>query len=444
MRLLIFTLTIIVLFTSSSLSADFSKSSSDICVIRLDAEIVAGDFERFTAIAANYFKGHADQESSANDTICLNSPGGSVTEGIKLASAFQEMGVGTRIAENDGCYSICAIMFMMGQAQGAEVKFVNRKMHIKAQLGFHRPYMLLDSPKLVSARVLPVAYDIALESLTDIMLLATSRSPWSNIPMIKPDLVQLMLKHIGDDLFLIDTVEKAGRFDIEVFGYTTPSRVTEDQLFYACENSFHWQVGLIGGDTDYEITKARNAQYADNQAVKLEADNGNARIFKVTSDDMGYSEADCIMRVENNTIAACGYNEMYDVSVGGGACSVQDANDKAHVVDDLTRFKPSRKLATLPTAQPISQPAKSQGSVGNCFVFYGSEKLDEEPCEVDVDKTSDMTKYSFFWPSGNKTMLQLTKTSLLINGENARIIENKGFDICAINMKSMKMFCYQK
>lgn len=205
-------------------------------------------------MASVHFEGAENSESTANDTICLNSPGGSVAEGVRLATAFQKMGVGTRIAERDGCYSICAIMFMMGQAQGSEVKFVNRKMHISAELGFHRPYMLLDSPELVSARVLPVAYNVALENLTEIMILAASRSPWSNIPMIKPDLVQLMLQHIGDNLFLIDTVEKAGRFDIEVFGYEAPSTITEDQLFYACENMFHWQVGLIGKETNYDKT----------------------------------------------------------------------------------------------------------------------------------------------------------------------------------------------
>lgn len=439
MRFTLFLVMIAAFFVTSSKAAMFTKSKSDVCVLRLDGDIVAGDFQRFTSVATQYFEGSESQESSANDTICLNSPGGSVAEGIKLATAFQEMGVGTRIAENDGCYSICAIMFMMGQAQGAEVKFVNRKMHMKAQLGFHRPYMLLDSPKLVSARVLPVAYDIALESLTDIMLLATSRSPWSNIPMIKPDLVQLMLKHIGDDLFLIDTVEKAGRFDIDVFGYQTPQQVTDDQLFYACENSFHWQVGLIGGDTDYEKTKAR-----DDETVKLESENDGVSIFNVTSDDMGYSEASCKIRVENNTIAACGYNEMYDVVVGGGACDTQDVNEKAYAINDLARFKPSRKLATLPSNRQDTAPVERKGNEGTCFVFSGKKKLDEETCEVEIDKTPLSTKYSFLWPSGNKTMLQLTRTGFLLNGEDARIIENDGYEICAVNLKTMNLFCFKK
>lgn len=442
----IFLVLLFVLFSNSSaFSADFSESDSDICKIRLDGEIIEGDFQRFISMASVHFQGAENSESTANDTICLNSPGGSVSEGIRLAAAFQKLGVGTRIAERDGCYSICAIMFMMGQAQGSEVKFVNRQMHISAQLGFHRPYMLLESPKLVSARVLPVAYNVALENLTEIMILATSRSPWSNIPMIKPDLVQLMLQHIGDDLFLIDTVEKAGRFDIEVFGYEVPATVTEDQLFYACENTFHWQVGLIGEETDYDKTKANNAKYGGSPPVVLEYHLGDTSIYKVTSDDMGYSDAQCIMRVDNDAISACGYNEMYNVRIGEGACLAQEIGTKAEYIDDLARFKPTRKLSSLPeTGNKVIQTTKEKINFGICFVYYGSEKLDEEICKIEIEKASQITKYSFLWPSGSRTILQHGANKILINGVDARIIDNKNFDICTVNLKTMKMFCFRR
>ncbi len=89
-------------------------------------------------IAATEFNGF-DGESSSADTICLNSPGGSVLEGVKLAKQFYKQGVGTVIPAGAECHSMCAILFMMGIAQGPEVSFVNRKLHVTGTLGFHRP-----------------------------------------------------------------------------------------------------------------------------------------------------------------------------------------------------------------------------------------------------------------------------------------------------------------
>lgn len=154
-------------------AANVSLSAKDICVVRLEGEIVEGDFQRLQAIGTSAFKG-SDDESSAKDTICLDSPGGSVVEGVKIAEFFYSKGIGTVINEGDECYSICAIMFMMGIAQGAEVNFVNRKLHINGRLGFHRPYLNIDSDEMISVRALAVAHDAALESVMKIMILANN------------------------------------------------------------------------------------------------------------------------------------------------------------------------------------------------------------------------------------------------------------------------------
>ncbi|MGO7690430.1 hypothetical protein ACC696_38560, partial [Rhizobium ruizarguesonis] len=57
--------------------------------------------------------------------------------------------------------------------------------------------------------------------------------------MMKPDLIQAMLSHFGNDLYYIDTVDKAGRFEIELFGGCESTGLTEAQAYYACENGFH-------------------------------------------------------------------------------------------------------------------------------------------------------------------------------------------------------------
>ena len=91
------------------------------CIIRLDGEIKRVDFAAFLAIAATTLKGEQG-ESTAKDVICLNSPGGSLSEGALFAQYFYKNGVGTSIGDSDQCFSVCAVMFMMGVANGAEVR----------------------------------------------------------------------------------------------------------------------------------------------------------------------------------------------------------------------------------------------------------------------------------------------------------------------------------
>lgn len=160
---------------------------------------------------------------------------------------------------------------------------------------------------------------------------------------------------------------------------------------------------------------------------------------------MGYSDAQCIIQVENGAVSACGYNEMYNVGIGGGACTTQEIETKAEYIDDLARFKPTRKLSSLPrTGDKAPQKPIEKTNFGTCFVYYGSEKLDEEICKFEIEEASQITKYSFLWPSGNKTMLQRTANKFLINGEDARIIDNKSHDICVVNLKTMRMFCFRR
>ena len=72
---------------STTNAAVITKSQKEICVLRLDGEIVEGDLSRLETMAATAYKG-VDGESSAADTICLNSPGGSVAEGVRLSEYF--------------------------------------------------------------------------------------------------------------------------------------------------------------------------------------------------------------------------------------------------------------------------------------------------------------------------------------------------------------------
>ena len=67
------------------------------CSYELIGEIGQGDYDALISHNRD-FEAYFDGESTASLVFCLDSPGGSVTEGIKIARYFQEQGIGTRLA----------------------------------------------------------------------------------------------------------------------------------------------------------------------------------------------------------------------------------------------------------------------------------------------------------------------------------------------------------
>jgi hypothetical protein len=328
-----------------SSAAVIKKSNTSNCVLELTGEIVSGDLKQLIKKSSEHFKG-VNGESSAADVLCLDSPGGSLTEGVKIAEYVYKNGIGTVVGEKAECYSMCAIIFMMGIAQGDEVKFVNRKLHVKGKLGFHRPYLVINSSETIDAKVLALAYNAAAEDFSKVMILANNRVPWSNSTMIKPDLVQAMLRHVGNDFFMIDTVDKLGRFEIEPLGLSEKSPFESEDAYYVCENSFHWQVGLLGRETDFMNFK-QNMSGSGQEIVRPIVSNGPIRLFEVISDDAGESQAGCLVGFSENGIYACGYNAVQGVSIGNGDCSASNFESGSRWISPIHSYKPSLKLEKL-------------------------------------------------------------------------------------------------
>jgi hypothetical protein len=435
--------------TPVSIAATIERSADSICVLSLKGEIVEGDLARLQAAAQTYLKG-IDGESSANDTICLDSPGGSVAEGVLIAEFVYSKGIGTIINEGAECYSMCAIIFMMGIAQGPEVNFVNRKLHVTGKLGFHRPYLALDSDDLVSARTLPIIHDQAIESISRIMILANNRVPWSNSTMMRPDLVQEMLKHIGNDFFSIDTIDKAGRFEIEMFGNPKLVPLTDEAAYYACENAFHWQVGLIGGDTDFQSYAVTMQSHGGRDyIVKRLADKEGRTVFSVVSGDAGYSEAGCLISDRKGYVEGCGYNGMYNVSIGQGECTLDNFDVRSVLIQPIAVNRPGLLLYAMSQASPAKPETSLVGVkiAAMCEVISSTGGFEKEPCIGSIShnvfiegKRAD--RYEFVWPSGNKTIIAQDGDSFSINGKPAKMSADGADKLCALNMASGNRFCF--
>jgi hypothetical protein len=224
------------------------------------------------------------------------------------------------IGDGQSCVSACAVMFMMGIAKGEEVSFINRKLHVGGELGFHRPYTAIDTDQLVTARALNFAYDAAFEAAMKLLIIANNKTPWSNSQMMKPDLIQLMLQHVGSDLFLVDTIDKVGRFEIELFDFDPPKLLNEEQAFYACENSFSWQYGLTKENKKYLGLKKSYDESGTPLSKPLSNKRGDVA-YQVTGLDSGYVDASCVISGSGKNLEGCGLNESTSVTLGQGACN---------------------------------------------------------------------------------------------------------------------------
>lgn len=413
-------------------AATITKSSSINCVLAIEGDIRAGDFEKFLEME-KLFPPH-DGESSSNARVCLNSRGGSLTEGVRFAAHFYKNGIGTVVDAGQGCYSSCAIMFMMGVATGDEVSFVNRRLHIHGSLGFHRPYINIKSEGPAEPETLSAAYDNALKSALDLIALANSKAPWSREPVLKPDLLQAMLQHVGRDMFEIDTVDKAGRWDVELFGHRDPALLTEEQAYYACQNSLTWPSSLTTDDITFNDQLRGGVKRVDTPDA--------TPAFQVEGYNNGYVYAGCIISSRGGALYGCGIDETTSVILGSGNCDETNFTDRSHTLNLISVHNPTTAKSSL--GDLIASKS------ARCAVLKGPETIDDEPCDVEeialagagLPDAKAVTHYK--WPSGGRTVVVHYEGRIEINGVRTEETRRPGLGLCYHNSNTGNLFCVQR
>lgn len=423
--------------TTPAISAEIRPAQGSQCVIEISGELVPGDYQRFSSLAAEMFPDEVD-ESTANNTVCLDSPGGNLSEGVKFARHFYKEGVGTVVRDGDECHSACAIMFMMGTAQGAEVAFVNRKLHPRGVVGFHRPYLDVPGGEQVDLRLMAIAYDRAFQAALDLLSVANSRSPWSSRPMMTSDLIQNMLSHVGNDMYLIDTIDKAARFEIELTGVNVAAAFNEEAAYYACHNVLQWQHGLTEEDISY--TQQRAEPYAGYRTVASISARPGTRAFQVLAQKDGYAMHRCVVAETGGQFSACGVDEYSNVEIGGGLCGPGDFEAKLTPIPVLALFNPQTAISAL--ANSGSGYQSTGASSPTCFVRLNDAIEDSEPCQLDQRRSPEgWTIANFIWPSGSRTVVVVKPSGTEINGTPTTQIDGGDLGICFPNSRTQREFC---
>lgn len=339
--------------TISAQTAQFTQGENPDCKIQMRGPILKGDLEKFQQAERQY---HDEDiyESSVNNTICLDSPGGSLAEAAKIAAYFYKKGVGTVIHDGQSCLSACSFIFMLGMAQGDEVQFVNRSMHPNATLGFHRPELLLDESKDYKGSAVIKSFDVAISSALNILQISNNKRPFSQEPMVAADLLKIGFTHRGQDFYYIDTIDKVGRWKINLLNLD-PERLPQlnkERAWNACENHFRWSFDISKEYVPYEEEPA-NTFYIPTQFTGKEGED----LYQVMGSDTGLLEASCIVKRGYDAVLACGYNDLISAELGEGRCDQTDYHQKLGFAFNslISMFHPDTKIAQF--AQFV-RPAK--------------------------------------------------------------------------------------
>jgi hypothetical protein len=282
-------------------------------IIGMRGEIVEGDAERLRAFITENAKGK--RTALYGQGLSMDSPGGSLDAAIALAEVIWEYGMTTYVQAGKRCLSGCAIAFMAGRhAETDEYSIPRRFMHPTAQLGFHAPFALANTSNIPA----DVAKLLLLDAERGGSLAASKLVKLAVNGILSSSLVEALLQYDKDNFLYIDTVDRAGRWQIGLLGEARlrspndilrPADVTAMEMH--CNNQLYWL-----------------------QDISAEDRKGTSRFFEGTLIFDGLDHS-------------CKYSE----GTGGGYAYNID-NTRGGTVSRWQTLPPQTKLSSLASEQP--------------------------------------------------------------------------------------------
>lgn len=225
-------------------AATIKASNAPGCAVELSGEITTGDADRLAAAAeiagltGEIMSG--EPKNSEQAALCLDSPGGSYLEGRDMAHFVHKHGIATRVLATSECYSSCAFLFMAGHSLGAEVDGPRRILSIGGKLGFHAPYLDLGADETFSGPEASGMATLSLQLIADFIEFSSYTSSFDHRPMFSMSLLQDTLRTGPTEMSIIDTLEEAARWSIELEGVREKAALSERDMVQACINFQAW------------------------------------------------------------------------------------------------------------------------------------------------------------------------------------------------------------
>lgn len=170
-------------------------------------------------------------------TLCLDSPGGSFVEGIRMFYAiWYKDSIETRVRSGNVCFSACALAFQGGSRVVGTGLIRSKFTSIEpgARLGFHAPTLVLPNDELYSPGTVANAYNEAIWGASQLYLL--SRMEQHSARGMSDFLYAHTLATPPDSMYEIDTIGKASLAQIGVRNVPMPE-ITWRGIRNVCETA---------------------------------------------------------------------------------------------------------------------------------------------------------------------------------------------------------------
>lgn len=422
----IFALVLLLLGASSSLAGemtflkdlnmppDSDPSLNPGCSHRFTGSVEKGDLAKFNIV----------RPGQTITVVCLDSPGGSFAEAIKIGEYMKEQNIGAQLEKDAKCLSACSLIFMAGSYYAHEVgSLFWRIMHPTAQLGFHVPSLVVEEGNYQKDSV-EKAYQIAMRSISDMIFKLVQKQGFEGGNTMKLALIGEMISTPSNQMFMIDTVDKVGRWDIRIAPSVLPQNITDTQYYQACLNIVSWG--------------------KDESSHQIASLNGSTHIVSRTSNN-GFEEVQVIADEFTGEYCSFRVNGKY-LNLSG---TIEGAIDYGKFQNFSGLFgNPKTKLVDLPVT--ASQMSAATGNVAKqyvrtektCSVIRNNRVVEAHPCAQKPVIEKGIQYLVYTWQSGAKTVLETRPDGQMsVNGSPFSPKENlQGYE-CYLNQNSGNHFC---
>ncbi|MFY9325364.1 MAG: hypothetical protein WAO29_02785 [Candidatus Nanopelagicales bacterium] len=215
------------------------------CSVSLTGEIVSGDSEVIKPLLYETYEISLSDDGRYGETLCLNSPGGDLNEGIKIANYVSEYYTSTVVYSNARCESSCAVIFL---ASGSP------SISPDGTIGLHAPKLILPKGTFTEEDVAK-AYDLSVFTIREIM----------KMPAFPPAGVRYMTSTPSSEMYIPKTFFEMSELGVTLLGFSfAPRQLPVEQQM---ENACRWAIWQTGGSNYFNNPTNRVMEFVGFKGV---------------------------------------------------------------------------------------------------------------------------------------------------------------------------------
>ena len=188
---------------------------------------------------------------------------------------------------------------MAGRTHGGESDTVSRYLHVDGKLGFHAPYFDLAKDETITTEEAGNLVRLSSVIIAEFISFSSSRTLFDIKPMVSTSLLAEMLATGPDQMAIVDTVEKAARWNIPLEGIRLRMKVDKQGAVRACLNFQSW---LADEPVKQETLDFYLKEKEDIVTAKYE---GERQVFQKIQTG-GMEDQHCLVSLRNESVANIG------------------------------------------------------------------------------------------------------------------------------------------